>query len=87
MLKGEKRFEEARAYKEENRDMLNKGTHTALNHIITKVDALNRKKRIIMAIPNDSMSPADKRAQLDSIEERILNLERKSKALYNRVHP
>jgi hypothetical protein len=87
MLKGEKRFEEARAYKEENRDMLNKGAHTALNHIITKVDALNRKKRIIMAIPNDSMSPADKRAQLDSIEERILNLERKSKALYNRVHP
>jgi len=87
MLKGEKRFEEARAYKEENRDMLNKGAHTALNHIITKVDALNRKKRIIMAIPNDSMSPADKRAQLDSIEEHILNLERKSKALYNRVHP
>jgi hypothetical protein len=87
MLKGEKRFEEARAYKEENRDMLNKGAHTALNHIITKVDALNRKKRIIMAIPNDSMSPADKRTQLDSIEERILNLERKSKALYNRVHP
>jgi hypothetical protein len=42
---------------------------------------------IFMAIPNDSMSPADKRAQLDSIEERILNLERKSKALYNRVHP
>ncbi len=87
MLKGEKRFEEARAYKEENRDMLNKGAHTALNHIITKVDELNRKKRVIMAIPNDSMSPADKRTQLDSIEERILNLERKSKALYNRVHP
>ena len=87
MLKGEKRFEDARAYKEENRDMLNKGAHTALNHIITKVDELNRKKRVIMAIPNDSMSPADKRTQLDSIEERILNLERKSKALYNRVHP
>ena len=87
MLKGEKRFEEARAYKEENRDMLNKGAHTALNHIITKVDELNRKKRIIMAAPNSSLSPADKRTQLDSIEERILNLERKSKALYNRVHP
>jgi hypothetical protein len=73
-LKALKKTEDVKAYKAENKVLLNTGLHNQLNNMSERINTLEKKKRVIAETPNSKMSPDVKRAKIDTLDLKIAHV-------------
>jgi hypothetical protein len=83
-LKKEGKLEDARKYKESNKDLLNESVHQKMNHLKTETDKIHATTRKILSNKNlSSEIKAERVRALEAKERRLLS---HVQTLYDKVH-